>query len=109
MKYVENSEKRDFFEDFSRVTGGAFKAFSGAKTEMDALMRQQFENFCASLNMVTREDFDVLEGMLAKSREAEEALAERVGALEKEIALLKGGSVREPKKEARPAQEKTEK
>jgi len=74
-----------FFDDFARMAGGAFNALGAIKTEVENQMRQQFETFVARMKMVTREEFDAAQAMLAKAREEQEALAARVAALEAKI------------------------
>lgn len=85
------SENR-FFDDFARMAEGAFNALSGARTEVEALMRQQIEHFAATMKLVTREELETVEALAAKAREAEEALAERVAVLEAELAELKAAA-----------------
>jgi BMFP domain-containing protein YqiC len=71
-----------FFDDLARVASGALGALSGLRAEMEAMMRQQFERFTASLDLVPREEFEVVRAMAIKAREENEALAARIAALE---------------------------
>ncbi len=75
-----------FFDDLARVAGGAMGALSGLKAEMEAMVRQQFERVTASLDLVTREEFEVVRAMAAKAREEQEAMEARVAALEARLA-----------------------
>ncbi len=80
------------FDDFARMAGGALNALTGIKTEIEALMRQQMEHFLGNMNLVTREEFDVMQSMLANARNEQETLAARLAVLEAELATLKEGA-----------------
>ncbi len=71
-----------FFDDMARMAGGAMGVVTGLKGEVDALVRQQVERLMASMDLVRREDFDAVQAMAARARAEQEALAERVAALE---------------------------
>ncbi|MBI3446542.1 MAG: accessory factor UbiK family protein [Magnetospirillum sp.] len=75
-----------FFDDLARVASGALGALSGLRAEMEAMMRQQFERFTSSLDLVSREEFEVVRAMAIKAREENEALAGRIAALEAKLA-----------------------
>lgn len=75
-----------FFDDLARMAGGALGALSGLKAEIEALMRQQMERFMAGVDMVPREEFEVVRDMAQKAREENEALAQRLAALEAKLA-----------------------
>lgn len=79
------------FDDFARMAGGALNALTGVKTEVEALVRQQFEHLAGSMNLVTREEFEAVQALAAKAREEQENLTERLAALEAELAALKAG------------------
>lgn len=75
-----------FFDDFARLAGGAFNALGAFKTEFEGQVRQQVEHLLARMKLVTREEFDATQAMLAKAREEQESLAARVAALEQRLA-----------------------
>ncbi len=77
-----------FFEDIARVASGAMGALSGLRAEMEAMLRQQMERFTSGLDLVPREEFDVVQAMAQKARQEQEALAVRVAALEAQLAAL---------------------
>jgi len=74
--------QKPFFDDLARLAGGAVNAFTGMKTEMEALVRQQFERWTASMDLVSRDEFEAVRAMAAKAREEQEILAEKLTALE---------------------------
>ena len=73
-------------DDLARVAAGAFSAMSGLREEVEARMREQFERVLARMNVVSREEFEVVEAMAAKAREEQEALQARLDALEAQLA-----------------------
>lgn len=75
-----------FFDDLARMAGGALGALSGVRAELEALMRQQMERFMAGVDMVPREEFEVVRDMAIKAREENEALAQRLAELEAKLA-----------------------
>lgn len=75
-------------DDLARVAGGALGALSSLREEAEAQMRQQFERVLSRMDMVSREEFDAVRAIAAKAREEQEALADRVTALEASIASL---------------------
>ena len=81
-------------DDLARVASGALGALSGMRTEVETRLREQFERVLARMDLVTREEFDAVKAMAAKARGEEEALAERLAALEQRLAALAGGSAK---------------
>ena len=75
-----------FFEELSRVAGGAMGALSGFKAEFETLVRQQAERWFATLDLVPRDEFEAVRDMAAKARLEQEVLTERVAALEARLA-----------------------
>jgi len=71
-----------FFDDFAKMAGGAFNALGAIKTEVENQLRQQLETLLGRMKLVTREEFEAMQAMLAKARAEQEALAARVAALE---------------------------
>jgi BMFP domain-containing protein YqiC len=69
-------------DDLMRVAGGAFETVAGVRDEARARMRDRFERVLAEMDMVTREEFEVVRAMIAEARTVEESLAARVAALE---------------------------
>lgn len=75
------SENR-VFDDLAKVASGALHALSGLRSEIESLVRQQIEKLLPAMNLVTREEFEVVRAMAAKARDEQESLAARVAALE---------------------------
>ena len=70
------------FDDLARVANGAVSTVMSMKDEIDALVRQRLERYLSTVDLVTREEFDVVKAMAAKARIENEALEARIVALE---------------------------
>ena len=79
------SENR-FLDDLARVASGALGAITGVREEVEARLRDQFQRILDRMNLVRREEFEVVQAMAAKARVEQERLAERVAALEAGLA-----------------------
>lgn len=75
-----------FFDDLARVANGALSAAAGVRTEIEQLIRQQFERFLADRHLVSREEFEAVEAMAVRAREEQEKLAARLAELEAALA-----------------------
>lgn len=71
------------FDDMAKLASGAAGGFMDAKRELEALMSQQFEKWLQNMNLVTKEEFDTTQAMLAKLRAEQEELKKRLDTLEK--------------------------
>lgn len=78
------------FDDFAKLMTDAAGAAQGAKTEAETFFKGQAERFLRDMDVVKREDFEVVKAMAQKAREENDALSARLAALEVEIARLKG-------------------
>jgi hypothetical protein len=86
-------------DDLTRVTNSALGTMTGMKGEIDALVRQQFEKILAGMDMVTREEFDVVHDVAIRA-------AERIDGLEAKIAELEGRLAKADKPAAKRASSK---
>ncbi|MEO0036007.1 MAG: hypothetical protein RLZZ501_2030 [Pseudomonadota bacterium] len=75
-------------DDFGRVANGALGALSGLRGEIEARVRQHVERLVGSLDMVTREEFEIVSALARRARAEQEALEERVRVLETRLAEL---------------------
>ena len=87
-------------DDLARVASGALGVASGLREEVEGRLREQFERILSQWDLVPREEFEVVKAMAAKARDEQEALAERVAALE--AALADKGAKRPAKPRAKP-------
>jgi len=79
---------RRLFEDMARVASGAASAFGGIRSRMEGELRDQVERLLLRMNLVTREEHDVVAALAAKARAEQEDLAARVAELEAKLAAL---------------------
>ena len=76
-------------DEFARLMTDAAGMAQGARREIETLMRSQGERFLSEMDLVKREEFEVVKAMATKAREENEMLSERLTRLEAEIAALK--------------------
>jgi BMFP domain-containing protein YqiC len=69
-------------DDLVRVATGAFGAVAGVREEARTRVREQFEHVLSRLDVVTREEFEIVRALAQRAREEQELLAVRVAALE---------------------------
>ncbi len=80
-----------FFDDIAKLVTDAAGMAQGMAKEVETAVRSRAEGFVADMDLVKREDFDVVRDMAAKAREENDRLAARVAALEERLAALEGG------------------
>jgi hypothetical protein len=74
-----------FFDDISRLMTDAAGLAQGARREVNAALRSQFERFVAGMDFVTREEFAAVQEMAARARAENAALQARIEALESRL------------------------
>jgi len=79
-----------FFDDLARMMSGALSAAGGVREEAEARLRQHFEAMFARMDLVRREEFNVVRDMAALARQENERLALRVSELEAKLAGQEG-------------------
>ena len=65
------------FDDLAKVANSAVGTVTGMKDEVEQMIRHRVENFIGGMNLVTREEFDVVQAMIVKSREEQEQQRDR--------------------------------
>ena len=79
------SENRRLFEDVAKLATSAAGIVQGAGREAELLLRQRLERILDRMDLVAREEFDVVKEMASKARLENKMLIERVTSLEKVI------------------------
>jgi BMFP domain-containing protein YqiC len=74
-----------FFDDISRLMSDAAGLADSARREVETLARAQLERMLASMNVVSREEFEAVKEMAVKARDENEKLAARIAALEAKL------------------------
>jgi len=97
------AERPKFFDDLAGVAGGAMSALTGLRDEAESLMRARIDEAIRGLELVRREEVDVVREMAERARAgqetAEAALAAamaRIHALESRVAALEARSEAAP-------------
>ena len=73
------------FDEMARLMGDAASVAQGVKREAETLFKTQMERFVSDMDLVKREEFDVVREMASKARAENEELKVRVAALEAQI------------------------
>jgi BMFP domain-containing protein YqiC len=88
------------FDEFARLMTDAASVAQGVRREAETVFRTQMERFVADLDLVKREEFDVVREMASKARAENERLAARVAELEAKLGIA--GPSPEPKTKRAP-------
>lgn len=86
------------FDEFARLMTDATGVAQGLKREVDTLVKSQLERLLADMDLVRREEVDVVRDMAAKARAENDKLAARIDELE---ARLGAADKPKPAKAAR--------
>lgn len=77
-----NTTSSRFFDELAKLMSNAAGAAQGVRKEIDSLVQSQVERVLNNLNMVKREEFDVVRDMAEKARAENERLEKRLAELE---------------------------
>ena len=80
-----------FFDDIAKLVTDAAGMAQGVAKEVETAFKTRAEGFVADMDLVKREDYDVVRDMAVKAREENERLEHRIAALEERLARLEGG------------------
>lgn len=75
-----------FFDEIAKLMSSASGAAQGMRKEVDTMVQNQVERVLNNLNVVKREEFDVVRDMAEKARLENEKLSQRLAELEKKLA-----------------------
>lgn len=73
-------------DDFAKLMTDAAGAAQGVRREVETAFRAQAERALNSLDVVKREEFEMVKEMAIKAREENDALLARIAALEARLA-----------------------
>ncbi|MET0567563.1 MAG: accessory factor UbiK family protein [Hyphomicrobiaceae bacterium] len=77
-------------DEFARLMTDAAGAAQGVKKEIDTLVKTQGERILKDMDVVRREEFEVVKAMAEKARSENERLEARLVALEAQLSASKG-------------------
>jgi BMFP domain-containing protein YqiC len=75
-----------FFDELAKLMTNAAGAASGVRKEVDTLVQTQVERVLNNINVVKREEFDVVREMAEKARMENDKLAVRIAELETKLS-----------------------
>ncbi len=78
------------FDELARLMTDAANVAQGVQREASTAFRSQADRWVNELDLVRRDDFEAVREMASRARAENERLAERVAALEAQIAALAG-------------------
>jgi len=74
-----------FFDDVSRIFTDAAGLADSAKREVETMARGQLERLLATMNVVSREEFEAVREMALRARDENEKLSARLIELEAKL------------------------
>jgi BMFP domain-containing protein YqiC len=83
-----NTTSSRFFDELAKLMTNASGAAQGVRKEVDTLVQTQVERVLNNMNVVKREDFEVVRDMAEKARTENEKLAARLAEVEAQLAKL---------------------
>jgi BMFP domain-containing protein YqiC len=101
MKVLMTQTSNRFYDEFARLMTEAAGVAQGVRREAGSVFRSQMERFVADLDLVKREEFDVVRDLASKARAENEKLAARVAELEARLGVASEAPVK-PKAAAKP-------
>jgi BMFP domain-containing protein YqiC len=75
-----------FFDELAKLMTNATGAAQGLRKEVDGLVQAQVERVLGNLQLVKREEFEVVREMAQKARAENESLAKRIAELESKMS-----------------------
>jgi BMFP domain-containing protein YqiC len=76
-----------FFDELAKLFNDAASVAQGVRREAENVFKTQIERLVADLDLVKREDFEVVRELASKARIENEELKLRVAELEKAVGL----------------------
>ena len=77
-----------FLDDMARLMTDAAGAAQGVKREVETIVKAQSERVLNGMDVVRREDFEVVKAMAEKARAENECLEARIAALEAKLTAV---------------------
>jgi BMFP domain-containing protein YqiC len=79
-------------DDFARLVTDAAGMAQGVRREAETAVKSQLDRLLATMDVLSREEFEAVKQMAAMAREENEKLSQRVSALEAVITGMGKGS-----------------
>ncbi len=78
-----------FLDDLAKLGQSAVGTLHGVKGEVEAMIRARLEHVLKDMDLVSREEFDVVSDMVKQARTENAVLEKKIAALEKALKLKK--------------------
>lgn len=75
-----------FFDEIAKLMTNATGAAQSVRKELDSLVQSQVERVLGNMQVVRRDEFEVVRDMAQKAREENDRLAARIAELESKLA-----------------------
>lgn len=98
-----------FLDDLAKLGQSAAGAVHGIKGEVEGAFRQKMENVLSHMDLVSREEFDVVREMAVLARAENEAMAKKIALLEEEVSKLASKPAPKPASKSAPKAKKVKK
>ncbi|MCE2576096.1 accessory factor UbiK family protein [Komagataeibacter sp. FNDCR2] len=82
------SARPRILDDLAGVAGGAFSALTGVREEIGAIVRARVDETLSGLNLVRRDEFEVVREMASRARQAQASLESQITRLEERVSDL---------------------
>lgn len=82
------NNKPRILDDIAGLAGGAFSAAMGVREEIHSIIRTQIDEVMHNLQLVRKEDVDVLHDMTVKARMKQEENEKTIQKLQKQVTDL---------------------
>lgn len=79
------------FDDIAKLMTDAAGAAQGVKREIETVMRSQGERILRDMDVVSREEFEVVKALGEKARAENERLSQLIAQLTERLAKLEAG------------------
>ena len=76
------NQRARIFDDIARLATDAAGMAQGVRREAETVIKTQLERLLATMDVVTREEFEAVRDMAVRAREENDRLAARLAALE---------------------------
>ena len=80
------------FDEVAKLMTDAAGVAQGARREVETAVKSQIERFLGEMDLVKREEFDVVREMASRARSENEALKSQIAAIEARLAKLESGT-----------------
>ena len=86
------ADRPRFLDDLAGVAGGAVSALTGVREEINAIVRNRVDEVLNTLQVVRREECEVMRELAAQARIGQEEAERRLHALEERVLKLEHAS-----------------